>query len=138
VQAKPLLLPRKPVARAHVAAMAQVIACDIHPLNNLRVMNYLKQELGQGPEAVEDWYAHWVEEGFSALEAWAKQYSADGRFLYGDSVSLADVCLVPQVYNARRFDISLEAFPSLVAIDEYLQTLPEVIAADPARQPDAG
>ena len=138
VAAKPLMLPRNPVARAHVAAIAQAIACDIHPLNNLRVTNYLKQELGQGPSAVQGWYSHWIEQGFTALETWAETYSEKRRYLYGDSVSLADVCLVPQVYNARRFDISLDAFPNLVAIDSHLQSLPEVIAAAPDRQADAG
>ena len=138
VAARPRLLPRKPVARAQVNAMALAIACDIHPLNNLRVMNYLKQQLGQSADAVQGWYAHWVEQGFTALEAWASKYSAKGRYLHGDAVSLADVCLVPQVYNARRFSISMDAFPRLLAIDAHLQTLPAVIAASPERQPDAG
>jgi maleylacetoacetate isomerase/maleylpyruvate isomerase len=133
----PRMLPQEPVARAQVAAMAQAVACDIHPLNNLRVLNYLKQEMGQDEAAVKKWYAHWIEEGFRALEAWALKYSPAQRFLYGDAVSLADVCLVPQVYNARRFQVSLADYPTLVAIDAHLQTLPAVIAASPEQQADA-
>jgi len=134
---EPRLLPQEPVARAHVAAMAQAVACEIHPLNNLRVLNYLKKELGQDQAVVRKWYAHWIAQGFGALEAWAVQYSSSRRFLYRDAVSLADVCLVPQVYNARRFEVSLEDYPTLVAIDAHLQTLPAVIDASPERQADA-
>jgi maleylacetoacetate isomerase/maleylpyruvate isomerase len=137
VAPEPRLLPRDPAARAHVAAMAQAIACEIHPLNNLRVMNYLKQEMGQDEAAVKKWYAHWIEEGFRALETWALKYSSAQRFLYRDAVSVADVCLVPQVYNARRFRVSLADYPTLVAIDAHLQTLPAVIAASPEQQADA-
>jgi maleylacetoacetate isomerase/maleylpyruvate isomerase len=136
VAPEPRLLPQDPADRAHVAAMAQVIACDIHPLNNLRVTNYLRQELGQGESAVQQWYAHWIEEGFRAMEAWAVQRSSSWRYLYGDAVSLADVLLVPQMYNARRFNVRLEAFPALVAIDRHLCTLPAFIAASPEQQPD--
>jgi maleylacetoacetate isomerase len=132
----PRLLPQEPAARAHVVAMAQAIACEIHPLNNLRVLNYLRQDLGQADAAVQAWYAHWVGEGFRALETWALKYSGAQRFLYGDAVSLADACLVPQVYNARRFNVSLDAYPTLVAIDAHLQTLEAFINASPERQPD--
>ena len=134
---EPRLLPLDPVDRAHVAAMAQAIACEIHPLNNLRVMNYLKQEMGQDEAAVKKWYAHWIEEGFRALEAWALKYSSANRFLYRDAVSLADVCLVPQIYNARRFQVCLDEYPTLVAIDAHLQALPAMLAASPERQADA-
>jgi maleylacetoacetate isomerase/maleylpyruvate isomerase len=136
VAESPRLLPREPAARAHVAAMAQAIACEIHPLNNLRVLTYLKQDLGQADAAVQAWYAHWVEQGFRALESWALKYSSAQRFLYGDAVSLADACLVPQVYNARRFNLSLEAYPTLVAIDGHLRTLEAFIHASPEHQPD--
>lgn len=136
VEESPRLLPLEPLARARVAAMAQAIACDIHPLNNLRVMNYLRQELGQDDAAVQTWYAHWIAEGFRALETWALKHSAARRFLHGDAVSLADVCLVPQVYNARRFNVSLDAYPALLAIDAHLQTLEAFINASPERQPD--
>ena len=134
---EPRLLPQDPADRAHISAMAQAIACDIHPLNNLRVTNYLKQELGQDEGAVQGWYAHWIQEGFHAMEAWAVQRSTSRRYLYADAVSLADVLLVPQMYNARRFNVSLEAFPALVAIDRHLCTLPAFIAASPERQPDS-
>ena len=136
VVAEPRLLPQDPADRAHVAAMAQAIACDIHPLNNLRVTNYLRQELAQDENAVQGWYAHWIQEGFHAMEAWALQRSTSRRYLYADAVSLADVVLVPQMYNARRFNVSLEAFPALVAIDRYLCAHPAFIAASPERQPD--
>ena len=138
VEPVPRLLPQEPVARAHVAAMAQAVACDIHPLNNLRVMNYLRQELGHDDSDVRAWYGHWIAEGFRALETWAVRYSSARRYLYGDAISLADLCLVPQVYNARRFKIELDGYPTLVAIDAHLQTLPAVIAASPEQQSDAG
>lgn len=137
VAAEPLLLPREPAARAEVASMAQAIACDIHPLNNLRVTNYLRQELGQDDAAVQAWYAHWITEGFGAIETWALRYSRDGRFLHGSAISLADVCLVPQMYNARRFNVAVDAFPTLLAIDDHVRNLPAVLAASPERQPDA-
>jgi maleylacetoacetate isomerase/maleylpyruvate isomerase len=133
---EPRLLPLDPVDRAHVAAMAQAIACDIHPLNNLRVTNYLRQELSQGEAQVQGWYAHWIEEGFHAMEAWAVQRSTSRRYLYADAVSLADLLLVPQMYNARRFNVGLEAFPALVAIDRHLCTIPAFFAASPEQQPD--
>jgi len=136
VKASPRMFPEDPAARAHVAAMAQAVACDIHPLNNLRVMNYLRGELAQDADAVQAWYAHWIHAGFRALEAWAKEFSGGGRFLYGDAVTVADVCLVPQIYNARRFSIGLEDYPLLVGIDANLQSLPAVIAASPEQQPD--
>jgi len=132
----PLLLPREPVARAQVASMAQAIACDIHPLNNLRVMNYLRRELGQDDAAVQAWYAHWITEGFSALETWALKYSVDGKFMHGPAISLADVFLVPQMYNARRFNVPVDTFPTLVAIDDHVRSLPAVLAASPENQPD--
>ncbi len=134
---QPRLLPEDPLARARVNAMAQTVACEVHPLNNLRVMQYLRQQMGLDDAAIQAWYAHWINQGFSALEHWAGQYSASGDYLVGDSVSLADVCLVPQMYNARRFKVSLEAYPRLVAADAHLQTLPAFAEAAPERQPDA-
>ena len=134
----PSLYPNDPLARARVNAMAQLIACDIHPLNNLRVLKYLKTELGQDEAAVNAWYSRWVSDGFRALEAWAEQYSADGQHLYGNSVSLADVCLVPQMYNARRFKVELQDFPRLVVIDRHLSQLQSFAMAAPELQPDAG
>jgi maleylacetoacetate isomerase len=117
--------------------MALAIACDIHPLNNLRVLNYLKGPLAQGEEAVATWYGHWIAEGFRGLEQLALRSSADGRHLYGDSVTLADVFLVPQVYNARRFRCDLAPYPTLVGISRHLESLPAFAAAAPEVQPDA-
>lgn len=134
---QPALLPRDPVARAQVRSMAMVVACDIHPLDNLRVLNYLKGPLGQDKEAVNVWYRHWISAGFSGLEVLAQQHSRGGKYLYGDSVTMADICLVPQVFNARRFATDLSAFPTLVAISTHLESLPAFAAARPEVQPDA-
>ena len=133
----PPLLPRDPGERAVVRSMSLAIACDIHPLNNLRVMNYLKGPLGQDEAAVGRWYSHWVAEGFRGLEAMARRSSADGRHLYGGTVTLADVLLVPQVYNARRFRCDLGPYPTLVSISTHLESLPAFQAARPEVQPDA-
>lgn len=137
LQPTPALWPEGPLARARVNAMAQLIACDIHPLNNLRVLHYLKVELAQGEAAVSAWYSRWVTDGFRALETWAGQYSADGKHLYGNAVSLADVCLVPQMYNARRFKVDVQGFPRLLAIDRHLSQLQPFAEAAPELQPDA-
>jgi len=133
----PPLLPRDPGERAVVRSLALAVACDIHPLNNLRVLEYLKGPLAQDDQSVSAWYAHWIAEGFRGLEAMALRTSGDGRHLYGSSVTLADVLLVPQVYNARRFGCDLAPYPVLVAIDAHLQSLPAFHAARPEAQPDA-
>lgn len=133
----PPFLPRDPVARAQVRSMALAIACDIHPLNNLRVLNYLRNELQQEDAGVNTWYRHWVTVGFQGLEQQARAYSTGGRFCHGDTVTMADICLVPQMYNARRFDTDLTAFPTLVAISTQLESLPAFAAARPEVQPDA-
>jgi maleylacetoacetate isomerase len=133
----PPLLPSYPRGRAVVRSMAQGIACDIHPLNNLRVLNYLKGSLGQDAAGVERWYQHWIGVGFAGLEELARRHSADRRHLYGAAVTLADVCLVPQLYNARRFHCDLAAFPTLTAIGAALEALPAFAAARPEVQPDA-
>ena len=129
---EPMLMPRDPADGAHVRAMALAIACDIHPLNNLRVLKYLKGELGQDQGAVDDWYRHWIAEGFTALEAMAAPHA--GALMFGDEPTIADVCLVPQMYNARRFDVPLEAFPTLVHADEHARALEPFAAAHPDRQ----
>jgi maleylacetoacetate isomerase len=135
---EPPLLPMDPVGRATVRAMALAIACDIHPLNNLRVLNYLRNPLGHDETAVATWYRHWIATGFRALETLAGRHSGDRRHLYGARVSLADICLVPQVYNARRYDLDLTPYPALVAISSALEQLPAFAAARPEAQPDAG
>ena len=134
---RPPLLPRDARGRAQVRSMAQGIACDIHPLNNLRVLNYLKGPLGHDEAAVRTWYQHWIAEGFRGLEEQARRYTGDRRHLYGTAVTLADVCLVPQLYNARRYACELGPFPTLVAIGSALEALPAFAAARPEVQPDA-
>lgn len=126
---EPALLPADPAARARVTAQALVIAADVHPLNNLRVLNWLRGELGQDEAAVLRWYHHWIAEGFAALEAQAPEAGLFG----GDRPNLADVFLVPQVANARRFEMNLEPFPRLVRIDAALREIPAFAAAAPER-----
>jgi maleylacetoacetate isomerase len=134
---QPPLLPPAALARAQVRSMALAIACDIHPLNNLRVLNYLRSPLGLQEEAVDTWYRHWIAEGLRALEAQAKHSSGDGRHMFGAEVTLADVCLVPQMFNARRFKCNVEPFPVLRAICAHLEALPAFVRAAPDAQPDA-
>jgi maleylacetoacetate isomerase len=133
---EPRLIPDEPVARARVQALAQLIVCEIHPLNNLRVLNYLRNELALDDAAVGKWYAHWIAEGFGPLETLVARYGS-ARHCYGDSLSLADVCLVPQLYNARRFNCDLAPYPALVQIGTALESNPAFAAAAPHLQPDA-
>jgi maleylacetoacetate isomerase len=123
----PPMVPSDPAARSRVLAQALVIAADIHPINNLRVLNYLRRELGADEAAVNRWYHHWILEGFRTLEM---QAPAEGLF-GGERPNLADVCLVPQMANARRFAVPLDGFPRLVAIDDRLRALPAFAAAAP-------
>jgi maleylacetoacetate isomerase len=126
---EPRFIPADPTARAKEMAKALTIVADIHPINNLRILKYLKAELGQEQAAIDDWYRHWVREGLTALEAVA----GDRSYLSGDGPGLADICLVPQLYNARRFELDLEAFPKLVAIDARCNALAPFQAAHPDR-----
>ncbi len=128
----PPFMPADAADRAHVLAMALTVACDIHPLNNLRVLKYLSGALGQSQEARDDWYIHWVREGFDALEMLAKERA--GNFLFGDTPNLADICLVPQMYNARRFNVPVDAYPTLVRSDSNATALPAFAAAHPDRE----
>lgn len=123
----PPMVPADPAARAAVLAQALLIAADIHPVNNLRILRYLKSEMGQDQASIDDWYRHWVREGLIALEAMA----GDGLYLGGDAPNMADVCLVPQIYNARRVNTLLDDFPKLVAIDAAACALPAFAAAHP-------
>ena len=125
------LLPQAPLPRARVRALTQAITCDIHPLNNLRVLQYLEHDLQQDKAARDAWYRHWVQSGFEALERWLVRDTATGRFCHGDSPTLADVCLVPQVANARRFAVDLSPYPCIVRIDAACTELPEFRAAAP-------
>jgi maleylacetoacetate isomerase len=117
--------------------MALSIACDIHPLNNLRVLRYLQGPLAQTEAAVRSWYHHWIHEGFRALECFALQHSADGTRLYGRDVTMADICFIPQVYNARRYECDLSSYPTLLGIAAAVEQLPAFAAARPEIQPDA-
>ncbi len=128
----PALLPAEPGERAHVLAMALAVACDIHPLNNLRVLKYLSGPLGLPQEARDAWYRHWVAEGLASLEAMAARGGA-GRFLFGDAPTLADLCLVPQMFNARRFEVPLDPYPTLVHADAEANRLESFAAAHPDR-----
>ena len=128
---EPPLLPADPADAAHVRALALAVACDIHPLNNLRVLKYLSGPLGQPQEARDAWYRHWVTEGLAALEAMAAARA--GRFLFGDSPTLADLCLVPQLFNARRFEVPLDDYPTLVRADAEANRLQAFAAAHPDR-----
>lgn len=129
------LLPDTASDRATVRAFCASICCDIHPLNNLRVIRYLKETLVVSDEQFDTWYAHWIHEGFRSAEQTAQAHG--GPFVFGDTVSFADCCLIPQIYNARRFNVSLDAFPTLVAIDAHCHTLPAFAEATPEKQPDA-
>jgi maleylacetoacetate isomerase len=125
------LIPPMAAERAHVVALAMMIACDIHPLNNLRVLKYLKNVLGHSQEETDSWYAHWISEGLPPLEAIAAPKA--GKFLFGDAPTGADVCLVPQLYNARRFNVPLDAYPTLLRAEENANSLDAFAAAHPDR-----
>ncbi|OZI22308.1 maleylacetoacetate isomerase [Bordetella genomosp. 7] len=133
---QPPLLPADAAGRARVRAIAQAIACDTHPLNNLRVLKYLKRNLQVSDDAKNEWYRQWVGLGLAAVESMLADSSSTGRYCHGDTPGLADACLVPQVYNARRFDCDLSAFPTVVRIDEACRELPAFDLAQPEKQPD--
>jgi maleylacetoacetate isomerase len=128
---EPQLLPADPVARARVRALTQAITSDIHPLNNLRVLRYLEDKLTLEKQTRDSWYRHWVEVGFEALEQWLVRDAAAGRFCHGSSPTLADICLVPQVFNARRFAVDMDAYPRILAIDAACRELTSFQAAAP-------
>jgi maleylacetoacetate isomerase len=134
---QPPLLPRSPLDRARVRSLALAIACDIHPLNNLRVLNHLRSPLGHDEATVDAWYRHWIAEGFRALEEEAKRASGDGQHMFGTDVTLADVCLVPQMFNARRCKCDVGPFPTLRSICAHLETVSAFARAAPDKQPDA-
>jgi maleylpyruvate isomerase len=130
---EPPFLPKDPIARAKVRGLAELIACDIHPLNNTSPLRYLKHQMGQEQSAIDAWYHHWVREGFEALEA----LLTPGPYACGNTVTLADICLVPQVANARRLKVPLDKFPKIVAVDAACLKLPAFDRARPENQPDA-
>jgi len=135
---KPPLLPKPPEARARVRAIAMAIACDIHPLDNLRVLRYLTRTIGASDEAKDGWYRHWIDLGLGALETQLAGETATGEFCHGATPTLADVCLVPQLANAWRSGIPLDAYPTLTRIEAACNALPAFATAAPERQPDAG
>jgi maleylacetoacetate isomerase len=133
---QPPLLPHDPLERAYVRAIALAIACEIHPLNNLRVLRYLVKDMGQSEEAKNAWYRHWVEQGLAQVEAQLAAAGRCGRFVFGDAVTLADVLVVPQIFNARRFYCRLDHVPTVMRIFDACMQLPAFIEAQPTRQPD--
>lgn len=133
----PALLPENLEERARVRALAQLVACEMHPLNNLRVLKYLVGELGANEQDKLNWYRHWVIEGFNALESMLKPAAGTGDFCHGDTPTLADICLVPQVFNAERFECDLAAYPTIQRITANCRALKAFRLAAPSEQPDA-
>lgn len=134
---EPHLLPADAAGRARVRALAALVASEIHPLNNLRVLKYLTGSLGVDEEAKNAWYRHWVSEGFTALEAMLSERAGTGEFCHGNQPTLADVCLVPQIFNAERFQVDLTPYPTIRRIGAICNSLPAFARAHPAQQPDA-
>ncbi|WP_414449080.1 maleylacetoacetate isomerase [Burkholderia sp. 22PA0099] len=134
---EPPLLPAAPADRAFVRSVALQVACEIHPVNNLRVLAYLKGTLGVSDAQKSAWYAHWIETGFASLERRLAADSRVGRCVFGDTPGLADLCLVPQIWNAKRFAVPLDAYPTLMRLYAHASALPAFAAAEPAVQPDA-
>jgi maleylpyruvate isomerase len=134
---EPPLLPAEAAARARVRSLAMAIACDIHPIDNLRVLRYLLHTMGVTEEQKDAWYNYWIDIGLEALETRLARDAATGRFCHGDTPTLADICLVPQLANARRVNMDLAPYPTLVRIEAECRALPAFAAADPSRQPDA-
>ena len=133
IHPQPPFLPRDPIERANVRALSQIIACDIHPLNNVGPLHYLKNEFGQDQAKIDAWYHHWIVEGFAAIEPMIKA----GPYAFGPDITLADICIVPQLANARRFKVPLDGFPKIVAIDAACSAHAAFAAARPENQPDA-
>jgi maleylpyruvate isomerase len=134
---QPPLLPRDAHERAYVRSIALAIACDIHPLNNLRVLRYLVRTLAVGDEQKNAWYRHWVEHGLAALEARLIAEARSGRYTLSDTVTLADVVIVPQIFNAQRMDCNLNSIPTIMRIFDNCMQLPAFMEAHPSSQPDA-
>jgi maleylacetoacetate isomerase len=133
---EPPLLPADPAAKARVRALADIVACDIHPINNLRVLRYLTRQLGQDETAVASWYNHWIATGFEALEALLADDPQTGTFCHGDRPGLADIALVPQVYNSERYALDLAPYPTIARIYRSCLALAPFIKAHPDAQPD--
>lgn len=134
---EPPLMPRDINERAYVRAVSQIIGCEMHPLNNVRVLKHLKTQFGADEAATKTWYAHWITEGFHGLEDYFNNTKRHGTYCLGDSFTMADICLVPQVFNAARFDCSVDAYPVIKRIFENCMQLPAVLTTQPNTQPDA-
>ncbi len=134
---KPALLPGTPLDRAFVRSVALQIACEIHPVDNLRILKYLKHTLKVGDEAKDTWYRHWLESGFESLEKRLANDSRVGKLCFGDAPTLADLCLVPQVYNARRFNLDMSRYPTIERIADHAAQIDAFARAAPGQQPDA-
>jgi maleylpyruvate isomerase len=134
---EPPLLPGTAADRARIRAIALTIACDIHPIDNLRVLRYLTGVLGVSEDDKNTWYGHWIREGLTALETELARDRRTGRFCHGDTPTLADICLVPQLANARRVDMDIAAFPTIARIETACQALPAFADAAPMKQADA-
>ncbi|MEM8563047.1 MAG: maleylacetoacetate isomerase [Pseudomonadota bacterium] len=132
---QPALLPETPLARAKVRSLVNNITCDIHPLNNLSIMNYMRTELSASDNDVYQWYCNWVDRGFSAIEQ--SLVNTTGGYCFGENPTLADVCLVPQVYNARRFKVPMEPYPKIRSVVEFCNSTEPFAKAAPEAQPDA-
>jgi maleylpyruvate isomerase len=133
----PKLLPADPLDRAYVRAFSQIVACEIHPLNNLRVLKYVRQAYKLDEEGVNAWYRHWIAEGFRTMESFLVEGGKQGNFCFRDQVTMADCCLVPQVFNAQRYQCDLAPYPSVMRIHEACMKLDAFIRAQPSMQPDA-
>jgi maleylpyruvate isomerase len=134
---EPTLLPGTPLDRAFIRSVALQIACEIHPVDNLRVLKYLKHTLKVGDEAKDAWYRHWLESGFESLEKRLANDSRAGKLCFGDTPTLADLCLVPQVYNARRFNLDMSCYPTIERIADHAAQIDAFARAAPGQQPDA-
>ena len=135
-QPTPPLIPKEALARVRVRSLSYVIACEIHPLNNLRVLQHLKRALGQSQQQIDQWYRHWIADGLAKFEADLGR-GATGKFCHGDSPTMADCCLVPQIFNAKRYDSDLTPYPKTMRIFENCMKLEAFERAQPAKQPDA-
>jgi len=134
---EPALLPREPADRALVRSMAMIIACEVHPIQNLRVLNYVKKEYRQTDEQVNHWAQHWIDLGLGALEQMIVAQTQRGKFCFGNTPTLADICLVPQLGNARRYGCDLSKYPAILQIEKHCMAIPAFADAAPEKQPDA-
>ena len=134
---RPALLPAEPLERARVRALSLIVACDIHPLNNARTLSYLRKEMNQTEDQANAWYRHWVADGLAKLESTLTHFPGTGRFCHGDAPTMADCCLVPQVFNAKRFQCDTTSFPTVMRIFDECVKLEAFDRAQPAKQPDA-